>query len=98
VYIEGVGTVMYQCRNGEHRMLNNVYFIPRLMTSIISVGQLDENGYEVNIRHGVMSIQGEYQRLLSRIQHNLERMYKLELKIAQPVCLLHMLVRMLQEL
>jgi hypothetical protein len=84
VYIEGVGTVLYQCRNGEHRALNNVYFIHRPMTSIISVGQLDEDGHEVNIKHGMLSIRGEDQRLLTKIQHNPRRLYKLEIKIAQP--------------
>jgi hypothetical protein len=87
VYIEGVGTVLYQCRNGEHRALNNVYFITKLTTSIISVRQLDEDGYEVNIRHGVMTIRGDDQRLLTRIQCSPGRLYKLELKIAQPICL-----------
>jgi hypothetical protein len=41
----------------------------------------------VNIRHGVMAIQGDDQRLLTRIQRSPERLYKLELKIAQPVSL-----------
>jgi hypothetical protein len=43
--IEGTGTVLFHCKNGEHRALGNVYFLPRLTAKIISVGQLDEGGY-----------------------------------------------------
>jgi hypothetical protein len=58
---------MYQCKTGEHRALQNVYFIPRLDTNIISVGQLDEDGHEVKIHRGVMQIREEDGRLLARI-------------------------------
>jgi hypothetical protein len=76
-----------ECKNGEHRALTNVYFIPRLRTSIISVGKLDEDGHEVKIKHGIMLIRDEYQRLLTWIHSSLGRMYWFELQIAQPVCL-----------
>ena len=38
VKIEGRGTVLFACKNGEHRTLANTYFIPWLTTNIISVG------------------------------------------------------------
>jgi hypothetical protein len=88
VFIEGVGTVVYECKNGEHRTLTGVYYIPQLWTSIISIGQLDECGYEVRIRSGVLSLRDENQKLLARIQRGLRRLYKVELRIARPVCLL----------
>jgi hypothetical protein len=42
VTIEGMGTVIFNCKNGEHRVFIGVYFILKLTTNIISVGQLDE--------------------------------------------------------
>jgi hypothetical protein len=44
VRIEGRGTVLLQCKNGEHKALPMVYLIPRLTASIVSLGQL-EGGY-----------------------------------------------------
>jgi hypothetical protein len=38
VKIEGGGVVLFSCKNGEHRRLNAVYYIPRLDTNLISVG------------------------------------------------------------
>jgi hypothetical protein len=87
VFIEGVGTVVYECKNGEHRTLTGVYYIPWLRTSIINIGQLDECGYEVGIRGGVLSLRDENQRLLARIQRGPGRLYKVALRIARPVCL-----------
>jgi hypothetical protein len=45
VQIKGMGTILFQCKNGEHHAFVGVYFIPRLTTNIISVGQLDEGGF-----------------------------------------------------
>jgi hypothetical protein len=87
VKIEGIGTVLFECKNGEHRAFTKVYFIPRLTTSIISVGQLDEEGCEVLIRGGVMTLRDEDQKLLARICHIPGRLYQLKLQIARHVCL-----------
>jgi hypothetical protein len=47
--IEGYSTVLFNCKNGEHRSFAGVYYIPRLTSNIISIGQLDEARYKVNI-------------------------------------------------
>jgi hypothetical protein len=39
VEIKGRNTVMFSVRGDEHRALTEVYYIPRLKTSIISLGQ-----------------------------------------------------------
>jgi hypothetical protein len=85
--IEGWGTILYQCKTCEHHTLPNVYFIPYLDTNIISVGQLDECGYEVKIHGGVMQIREEGGHLLAWVMRGLTQLYLLELHIAQHVCL-----------
>ncbi|GJS23761.1 cellulose synthase A catalytic subunit 3 [UDP-forming]-like protein [Tanacetum coccineum] len=44
VRIEGKGTIVFQCKNGEHQKLQEVYYIPDLCSNIISLGQLSECG------------------------------------------------------
>jgi hypothetical protein len=56
VQIEGMGTILFNYKDGEHRASIGVYYIPRLNTNIISVGQLDEIGFQTMIEGGVMSI------------------------------------------
>jgi len=86
VRIKGRGTILFSCKNGEHRTLGNVYFIPRLTTNIISVGQLDEVGFKVLIEEGVMRVFDEERRLLAKVHWGPSRLYVLEVTIARPVC------------
>ena len=44
VDIQGRGTVVFQCKNGKHKALTDVYHIPKLRSNIVSIGQLDERG------------------------------------------------------
>ena len=56
VAIQGRGIIIFRCQNGEHHALTDVYYIPQLRSSIISIGQLDERGSEVLIKDGVLRI------------------------------------------
>ncbi|WVZ96386.1 hypothetical protein U9M48_042031 [Paspalum notatum var. saurae] len=87
IRIAGCGSILYECKNGEHRALNNVYYLPRLTANIISVGQLDEEEYDVHVRHGVMRIRDDQQHLMAKVRHSPGCLYYLELKIVRPVCL-----------
>jgi hypothetical protein len=68
VEIEGIGTILFVCKNSGHRLLVGVYLIPKPMTNKISLCQLDEIGYEIGIREGVMKVHNENQRLLARME------------------------------
>jgi hypothetical protein len=51
--IKGWGSILLNNKNGEHRMLTGVYYIPRLKASI---NQLDEIGYHIDISGGILHI------------------------------------------
>ncbi|XP_074328471.1 uncharacterized protein LOC141666381 [Apium graveolens] len=46
---KGKGTVAFKCKNGEEKMLREVYYIPSLCKNIISLGQLSGDGHRVII-------------------------------------------------
>jgi hypothetical protein len=87
VEIEGVGTVIFICKNGEHRSLTGVYLIPKLTTNIVSLGQLDVIGYEIVIKGGVMRVRDEQMKLLAKVQRAPNRLYVLNMEVVQPVSL-----------
>ncbi|KAL6348524.1 hypothetical protein AAG906_013144 [Vitis piasezkii] len=70
VEIQGRGSVLFECFTGEHRVLTNVYYIPKLKSNIISLGQLDENGCKVVIEGGVMTILDRTRRLLAKVSRS----------------------------
>lgn len=56
VTIEGQDTILFRCKDSEHHMLASIYFIPRLTTNIISLGQLDNNDHKVLIENNILRI------------------------------------------
>jgi transposase InsO family protein len=86
VRIEGCGTIIFGSRSGEHHVFTGIYYILRLKTSILSVGQLDELNYEVNINADIMHIKDADRRMLAQILRSQNRLYVLIANIAQPVC------------
>jgi hypothetical protein len=49
-------SVILTAKTREHRLLTGVYYIPAVRNSIISLGQLNENGPRVLIEHGILRI------------------------------------------
>jgi hypothetical protein len=79
-WINGRMTVMFVCKNGESRSFDRVYFIPRMMTNIVSIGQLDEIGYKIDIDTGMMKIREPGGVLLAKVKWEANRLYLLHLK------------------
>jgi hypothetical protein len=87
VEIKGVGSVIFAAESGEHRLLTGVYYIPALRNSFISLGQLDESDSRVKIKDGVMRIWDHHRRLLAKVTRGTNRLYVLNVQVAQPLCL-----------
>jgi hypothetical protein len=85
-WIEVHGTVVLMCKNGESRSLEGVYFIPWLATNIVSIEQLDEIGYKIDIDINMMKIREPGGLLLARVKHEANHLYLLHIKLAQPAC------------
>ncbi|KAL6621206.1 hypothetical protein ACP70R_033638 [Stipagrostis hirtigluma subsp. patula] len=87
VSIKGRGSIIFQGKDGAHKVLTNVFFIPRLCNSIVSLGQLDENGAKILIHNGVLRVWDRQRQLLTRVRRGVNRLYVLHLDVARPVCL-----------
>ena len=87
VDIRGRGTVVFQCKAGEHKTLTDVYYIPKLRSNIVSLGQLDERGCQVLIDGGVLRLRDRERKLLTKVKRGRNRLYTLVLRIARPLCL-----------
>ncbi|WVZ53904.1 hypothetical protein U9M48_004791 [Paspalum notatum var. saurae] len=79
VEIEGRGTVIFACKNGEHRAMTGA--------NIISLGQLERSGHRIDIGSGFLRIYDTQGKLLARVPRTESCLYVLEAHIGQPVCL-----------
>ena len=87
VDIEGKGTVLFALKSGEHHRLDGVYYIPRLTTNIVSLEQMDEEGFKVVIEEGILRLFDLQRQLLAKVLRSPNRLYLLDMNIAAPVCL-----------
>jgi hypothetical protein len=62
-----MGTVLFNCKNGEHCAFVDVHFILKLTANIISVGLLDESRFQTTNAGGVMRIRDVEHRLLAKV-------------------------------
>jgi hypothetical protein len=85
--IKGCETIVFVCKNGESRSFEMVYFIPHLMTNIVSIGQRDEIGYKIDIDTGAMKIWEPGGVLLAKVKRKANCLYLLHLKFTQLTCL-----------
>ncbi|KAI3523596.1 hypothetical protein L1887_01838 [Cichorium endivia] len=87
VRIEGKGSIVFQCKNGDHRKLDDVYYIPDLCSNIISLGQLAEGGDEIRIKDPFLWVHDAAGKLLMKVRRSPNRLYKIELEDIRFMCL-----------
>ncbi|KHN05994.1 Retrovirus-related Pol polyprotein from transposon TNT 1-94, partial [Glycine soja] len=47
VQIQGKCTILISLKDGAHKLITDVYYVPKLKINILSLGQLVEKGYEI---------------------------------------------------
>nr|GEZ09345.1 zinc finger, CCHC-type [Tanacetum cinerariifolium] len=88
VRIEGKGSILVKCKNGEHHLLQEVYFIPRLCSNIISLGQLAKGGDQIIMHGSFLWVHDVKGKLLMKVRRSPNRLYKIQLKKVKSRCLL----------
>ncbi|KAI3684116.1 hypothetical protein L6452_33335 [Arctium lappa] len=88
VRIEGKGSIIFICKNGEKRMLRDVYYIPSLCNNIISLGQLAQDGDRILIHGFFLWIHDKKGRLVMKVKQSKNRLYKIVLSHEEPHCFL----------
>lgn len=79
---------MIEGRQQEHKVLTDVYYIPKLKSNIISLGQLEEGGCEVRLKNGRLTVFDREGTLVISAPRTGNRLYTLKLGVVPPICLL----------
>ena len=87
VEIHERGTVIFADKGGDHRAFTDVYLIPALKSSVVSVRQLNEGWFDIGIRRGVLTVCDQQKRLLIEVTRSPNRLYKFFFRPVHPVCL-----------
>ena len=73
---KGKESIEFIDRNGEVRMMTEVYYIPDLKSNIISLGQATESGYDVRLRGDYLTMHDRDGKLLVKANRSRNRLYK----------------------
>lgn len=88
VHIKGKGSIMLRCKNGEERILREVYYIPSLCNNIISLGQLSEEGNKVILSGEHLWVYDKERVLLMKVKRSMNRLYKIIIDSRESSCFL----------
>ncbi|GKV39214.1 hypothetical protein SLEP1_g47020 [Rubroshorea leprosula] len=86
VSVRGRGQVTIQIRGNAAQTISNVLYVPELKTNLLSIGQLQEKGYEIIIKNGVCRIQDSKLGLIAQVKMTANRMFPLHLNCASQSC------------
>ena len=77
VTIHGKGTIVFQGKFGDQWILSDVYYIPRLRSNLISLGQLTEIGHKILLDENELEVvEKQSDRLIMKVPRTVNRMYK----------------------
>ncbi|KAH7557154.1 hypothetical protein JRO89_XS11G0061700 [Xanthoceras sorbifolium] len=86
VSVMGKGNVTIRTKENTAQIISNIFFVSDLKTNLLSIGQLQEKGYEIIIREGVFSIQDPKKGLIAQVNITSNRMFPLYLHNTVNLC------------
>ena len=85
--IMGKGSIRFIIKNGEKKVLKNVYYIPSLRSNIVSLGQATEAGCKVRMKNDTLTLYDRQGQLMVKTPRAKNRLYKLVLQVDLIQCL-----------
>jgi len=81
IEIQGKGSIRFLLKNGDKKVLNNVYFIPDLKSNIISLGQTTEAGCEVFMKDDHLIQYDRNINLVVKTKRSKNQLYKVTIDV-----------------
>jgi hypothetical protein len=80
---------LFKCRDGNQWLLRDVYYIPKVKSNLVSLGQLTEIGCKVEMDGDVLEVfEKSPLKPLLRVQRSSNRLYRVDLKLVETECLM----------
>ena len=78
-----IGKVMIQRKDGQHSFVNDVLYVPNMKNNLLSLGQLLEKDYSMQMKDGQMKIFDSNRRLILKAPLSRNRTFKIGIHIAE---------------
>ncbi|XP_039140420.1 uncharacterized protein LOC120277629 [Dioscorea cayenensis subsp. rotundata] len=78
--VMGKGRILIQLKNGDHQFISDVFYVPGMKNNLLSMGQLLEKGYRMEMKNGHLTILGEKVVMSSLIRvMSKNRMFRIDI-------------------
>ncbi|GJX24279.1 zinc finger, CCHC-type containing protein [Tanacetum coccineum] len=88
IEIKGKGSILIECDDEKQRIISHVYYIPDLKSNLLSLGQFTEIGCKVVMEDDELRLYDMDNKIFMKVTRQRNRLYKANLRIGTPVCLL----------
>ncbi|GKC27388.1 zinc finger, CCHC-type containing protein [Tanacetum coccineum] len=88
IEIKGKGSILIECDDEKQRIISHVYYIPSLKSNLLSLGQFTEIGCKVVMKDDELRLYDMDNKIFMKVTRQRNRLYKANLRIGTPVCLL----------
>ncbi|GJS79307.1 zinc finger, CCHC-type containing protein [Tanacetum coccineum] len=88
IEIKGKGSIIIECDDEKQRIISHVYYIPDLKSNLLSLGQFTEIGCKVVMEDDELRLYDMDNQIFMKVTRQKNRLYKANLRIGTPVCLL----------
>ena len=87
IQIEGIGRILISCKDDDHKLISNVYYVPKLKSNILSLGKLLEKGYDIHMKNMHLWLRDSNDNLIARVHMAKNRLFPLNLQTIDAKCL-----------
>ncbi|GKU96986.1 hypothetical protein SLEP1_g10166 [Rubroshorea leprosula] len=87
IAVKGRGKVTIRAKDNSIQTISNVLYVPNLKSNLLSLGQLQEKGYEILIKDGVCQIRDSKLDLIAKVKMTRNRLFPLYVQTTNLSCL-----------
>ncbi|GLU00272.1 hypothetical protein SLE2022_176510 [Rubroshorea leprosula] len=87
IAVKGRGKVTIRAKDNSIQTISNVLYVSDLKSNLLSLGQLQEKGYEILIKDGVCQIRDSKLGLIAKVKMTRNRLFPLYLQTTNLSCL-----------
>ena len=85
--ILGKGRISIRLKDGSHNSISDVFYAPGLHHNLLSMGQLSDKGYDMQIHQGYCTMYDKNGRFIAKVKMTLSHLFPLKIQHDKFSCL-----------
>ena len=87
VSMKGIGKILIRLKNGDYQFISDVYYVPSMKSNILSIGQLPEKDYDIQLKDCSYLIRDYQNNVIVNMPMTRNRMFLLNIQTDVIRCL-----------